>query len=187
MIRRLALTLGLISISSCALAGVQSYYCPENHGYIQLGYTSAQVLAACGKPLSQQDSDEPVMQRVQVKQLIYNNMGTQKVFYGTWAIPTGVTGGTTLQVNLVDNKVKGITVNGSESNAFSVCQGANIQIGDPASVVYGSCGNPAAVNDTFINQPVQSNSKPQLWIYQPTPFQSPITLTFVNGKLQSID
>ncbi|MFA5959326.1 MAG: DUF2845 domain-containing protein [Tatlockia sp.] len=184
---RLLQVLGIASFSFNALAGVQSFYCPENHGYINVGMTKDAVTAACGQPLSQQQSNQPVMQKVPVKQLMYNNMGSQKAFYGVWSIPTGISGGTSLQVNVVNNKVKSISVNGSGSNAFSVCGGASIQVGDPASKVYGACGNPSVVNQTYINQPIQSNQKPEVWIYQPGQYQQPITLTFINGKLQSID
>jgi hypothetical protein len=184
---RIALALGLISFSFNAMAGEQSYYCPQNHRYINLGMTTDDVLAACGQPLSQQQSNRPIMQKVQVQQLMYNNMGSEKVFYGVWAINTGYNGGAQLQVDIVDNKVRSVNINGSGTNAFSICGGISIQAGDPASKVYGACGNPSTVNNTFINQPLQSNAKTQIWIYQPTQFQSPITLTFVNGKLQSIE
>lgn len=179
--------LGLISCSLNAFAASQSFYCPENHGYINLGMTPDQVIAACGQPISQQDSNQPIMQQVPMKQLMYNNMGSQKAFYGVWAIPTGTTGGAQLQVNIIDNKIYSVNINGSGTNAFSVCGGVSLQVGDPMSKVYGACGNPTVVNNTFIKQPLQSNTKPQIWIYQPGQYQSPITLTFVNGKLQSID
>lgn len=187
MTSRLVLLLGMATFSTYALADVQSYYCPQNHGYINIGMEPQQVVAACGEPLSRQDSNQAVVQKVPVKQLMYNNMGSSKVFYGVWSIPTGTNSGAQLEVNIVDNKVKSVNVNGSSTNAFSLCNGTNIQIGDSVSKVYGSCGNPSVVNNTFINQPVQSNQKPQIWIYQPGQYQSPITLTFINGKLQSID
>lgn len=187
MSSRLVLALGIVAISSPAMANVQSYFCPQNHQFINIGMEPDQVIAACGQPLSKQESNQAVVQKVPVKQLMYNNMGSSKVFYGVWSIPTGTSGGAQLQVNIVDNKVKSVNINGSSSNAFSLCGGTNIQIGDPVSKVYGACGSPSVVNNTFIEQPIQSNQKPQIWIYQPGQYQSPITLTFINGKLQSID
>ena len=65
--------------------------------------------------------------------------------------PTG-NGGARLQVDIVDHKVKAIKINGSDSNAFSICRGANIQVGDPVGKVYGACGSPSIVNNTYINQ-----------------------------------
>jgi hypothetical protein len=185
MTQRIAIALGLIFFSLNLMAA-QSYYCSQNHKYINLGMTEEEVSDACGQPLSQQQSNQSLMQQVQVQQLMYNNIGSQKVFYGVWTIPTGTSSGAQLQVNIVDNKVKSVNMNGSGVNAFSVCGGTSIQVGDPVSRVYGACGNPSLVNNTYINQPMLSNAKPQIWIYQQE-YQSPVTLTFINGKLQSID
>ncbi|MBA2650825.1 MAG: DUF2845 domain-containing protein [Tatlockia sp.] len=184
---RKVLAVGLISFTFNAIASQQSYYCPQNHKYINLGMSTDQVGDACGVPISKQETNRPVMQKVPVQELTFNAIGAQKVFYGVYAIPTGTDSGAKLQVNIVDNKVKSIVINGSGTNAFSICGGISIQAGDPASKVYGACGNPSVVNNSFINQPLLSNAKTQVWIYQPTDYQPPITLTFVNGKLQSID
>ena len=70
---------------------------------------------------------------------------------------------------------------------MSICQGMSVQIGEDVDKVYSSCGTPSAVNETFINQPVPSATKPEVWIYQVDKFQPPISLTFVNGELQSIN
>jgi hypothetical protein len=182
----------LKSISSLVLFGLpfslmadQSYYCPQNHAYINTGMTPDQVIAACGQPLSQQDSNKPILQKIPMQQLIYNNQGTGTAFYGVWNVPTG-SGGTQLEVDVVNQRVKSIKVNGSDSNAFSICQGANIQIGDQVGKVYSSCGSPAVVNNTYFNQVVPTATKPQVWIYQPGQYQSTVSLTFVDGKLQSI-
>jgi len=178
---------GILSLTaSFAVIADQSYYCPQNHGYINLGMTPDQVMAACGQPISQQDSKDPVYQKIPVQQLFFNNQGTSSAFYGVWNVSTG-NNGAQLQVDVVDNKVKAIKVNGSDSNAFSICRGANIQVGDPVGKVYGACGNPSIANTTFANVPVQTVQKPVIWIYKPGQYQAPVTLTFVNGKLQSIN
>ncbi len=181
------------SISGLVLLGLpfslmadDSFYCPQNHAYINVGMSTNEVIAACGQPLSQQDSNQPIMQRIPVQQLIYNNQGTGTAFYGVWNVPTG-SGGTQLQVDVVNNRIKEIRVNGSDSNAFSICNGANIQVGDPVGKVYGSCGSPSVVNNTYINQVVPTAQKPQIWIYQPGQYQPTVSLTFVDGKLQSIN
>jgi hypothetical protein len=163
-----------------------SFYCPQKHGYIRIGMTTEQVIAACGQPLSQQDSRKPITVRIPVTQLMYNNQGADTAFYGVWNIPTG-SAGTPLQVNIVNQRVKSVEVNNQSSNAFSVCGGVSIQIGDPASKVYGACGSPSAINSTFIEQPVPTATKPQIWIYQLGQYQSTVSLTFVDGKLQSIN
>ncbi len=183
---------------SCNVMSADSFYCQQNQAYINLGMTMDQVIAACGQPLSHEDSNQPVMQRIPVQQLIYNNQGistasstmwnipTGTAFYGVWNIPTGTTG-TQLQIDVVNNKVKGVRVNGSDTNAFSICNGNFIQIGDQVNRVYGACGSPDVVNNTYYNQIVPTAQKPQVWIYQPGQYQPPVSLTFVNGKLQSIN
>jgi len=169
-----------------SIFGAQSVYCPQNHGYISVGMTEQQVISACGQPLSKQDSNQPLLRKVPVQQLMYNNKGTSTAFYGVWNLPTG-SGGATLEVDIVDQKVKGIVVNGSNGNAFSICNGASIQIGDPIGKVYGSCGSPTVVNNTYVNQVIPTAKKPQVWIFQTGQYSPPISLTFANGKLQSIN
>lgn len=164
----------------------QSFYCPQNHGYINIGMSTKEVIAACGQPLSQEDSNKPILKKIPVQQLIYNNQGTGTAFYGVWNVPTG-SGGTQLQIDVIDNRIRNITVNGSNSNAFSICGGANIQVGDQVGKVYGSCGSPSVVNNTYINESVPTAQKPQVWIYQLGQYQPTVSLTFVDGKLQSIN
>jgi hypothetical protein len=171
----------------------QSLYCPQNSGYINTGMTQQQVMAACGQPLAKQESNNPVTQKVPVTQLIYTTLnqgsvysGLNSAFYTQWNLPSG-TAGIGLEINIMNNKVSSIKINGSGTNAMSVCGGKSVQIGDNANVVYSACGSPSMVNNSYINQVVPSNTKPEVWIYQVNQYQSPISLTFINGKLQSIN
>lgn len=180
------LTSLVFSLLPFSLVADQSLYCPQNHGYINVGMTSAQVISACGQPISKQDSNQPLLQKIPVQQLIYNNKGTGSGFYGVWNVPTG-NGGAQLEVDVVNNKVKSIKLNGGDTNAMSICGGRSIQAGDPVGKVYGACGSPSLVNNTFINQMVPTPQKPQIWIYQPGQYQPTVSLTFIDGKLQSIN
>lgn len=188
-------TIALLALSLNLAA--DSLYCPQNHSIINVGMTTDQVMAACGQPLSTQDSNVPATQKVPVTQFIYTNAGTSTgantflnrpdntAFYGYWNIPLG-TQGSQLEIDVMNNKIVSIRINGSGSNATSLC-GGSIQVGDPASKAYFGCGTPSTVNNTFINQVLPGAPRPQVWIYQMSPYQPPVTLTFVNGKLQSID
>lgn len=189
----------LNGLTLTAWAAPQSVYCPQKSGYINLGMTPDQVIAACGQPLSQQQSNQPAMEKVPVQQVFFNNQGQSTAFYGVWAIPGGSGNygsyqpsansggnGVQLQVDISNNQVRAVKLNGSDTNAFSICGGANINVGDPASKVYSACGTPTLVNTTYINVPIQSAQKPQVWIYPMGQYQQPMTLTFVNGHLQSI-
>ncbi len=180
------ITLFISFVLSFSLFADQSLYCPQNHKYINVGMSQAQVIDACGAPISKQDSNQPVMQRVPVQQLIYNNEGTSTAFYGVWNLNTG-SGGARLEIDIVNQQVRGIKLNGNDNNNISICGGRGIQVGDPIGKVYGLCGSPSLVNNTYINQMIPSTQKPEVWIYQPGQYQQSVTLTFVNGKLQSIN
>lgn len=182
---RLISCLALVAISPFLQAD-DSLYCPQNHAYISVGMSTDQVISACGEPVSKKESDLPLIQKVPVQQLIYNHKGTSTGFYGVWNIPTG-NGGTSLKIDIVNNKVKSIQLDGSDSNAVSICGSTSIQEGDAVGKVYGACGNPSLVNSSFLKEAVPTASKPQIWIYQPGQYQQPVNLTFVDGKLQSIN
>lgn len=197
MTKYLINTLTLTILTTQAFAA-DSVYCPQKAGFIRVGMTQAQVLAACGTPLSKQESNIPAMKKTPVQQLMYNNQGAPQTFYGVGAIPVAngfninasfnnSNVGVQLQVDIANNQVKAIKMNGSDTNSFSICRGANIQVGDPASKVYSACGSPSMINSSFVNEPIQSKEKPQLWTYQANQYQNPISLTFVNGNLQSIN
>ncbi len=180
----------LISTQSIAL------FCPAQFKNIAPGMTEAEVLAACGAPLSKQQSTLPVQRKVPITQLYYNNQGApgavvppvtqNSIYYGLYANPTDIRGNM-LQVDIVDNKVYGIAMDGTSQNAFSICNGNMVQIGDPAGKVYGACGSPLLTNKTFILENIIDVPRPQIWIYQFSEFGSPARLTFVDGKLQSIE
>lgn len=178
--------LALFIIPFALFADTQSIYCPQNHAYINIGMRTDEVIAACGQPQIQQESKQPLMQKIPLQQLIYNNKGTSTTGFGVWGINTG-NSGVQLEIDLVDNKVDNIKLNDSDSNAMSICGGSSIQIGDLAEKVYNSCGSPSIINNTYINQVIRSAEKPKIWIYNPGQYQPSITLTFVDGRLQSIN
>lgn len=176
---------------------MDSYYCTKGNGYITIGMTETQVMSACGIPLSKTNSNKPLMKQVPMIQLNYNNQGAAKAFYGVWALPVGNNaignppfggndGGVALQVSIVNDKIYSINLNNASTNGFSICGGTALKVGDPGNRVYGACGTPSLVNQTFINVPIQSRMKPQVWIYQQGDYESSVSLTFIEGKLQSI-
>ncbi len=187
------LTFSVSLLAAAPALAVSQLYCPQNSGYITIGMTQSEVLAACGEPLTKQQSNAPVTQKVPMKQFIYNTLNTGSVYpglnptyYDYWSLPSGAYG-ISLEVDIINDKVSAVRINGSGTNAMSICGGTNVQIGDNANKVIMACGSPSMVNNSFINQTVPSNTKPELWIYQIDQYQSPSSLTFINGKLQSID
>ena len=182
-----------IMMLSLAAQSADSIYCAQQHGYINVGMTQDQVVAACGKPLIKRDSKvTQVVEKIPVTQLIYTTLNQGGVYpginnmYQRWSLPSGSTG-VNLQVNIIDQKITSVNINGSSTNAASICGGISLQVGDDISRVYSACGNPSLVNQTYINQPVPKTLNPEVWVYQVNKYQPPFSLTFVNGNLQSID
>ena len=183
-----ALSFALFPLTAIA---TDSVYCPQKQGYISIGMSDDQVLRACGQPMSKQVSDVKVAEKIPVTQLIYTTLNQGAVYsgltsyYNMWSLPSG-SGGTTLNVSVIDNKITSVSINGSSTNGMSICGGTSIQVGDDVNSVYSACGSPSLVNETYINKPISKNQHPEIWIYQLNQYQSPISLTFVDGKLQSI-
>ncbi len=193
-----SVTYALLMLAPLCVYSAESYYCPQKSGTIRIGMSIEDVVAACGSPLSKTESDEPLMVKVPVQQLIYNSAGIDTAptdmfnnpegtaFYGVWNIANNSNLGTELEFDIVNNKVREVRVNGDNTNAASLCN-ANIQIGDDVAKVYNFCGGPSVVNNSYINQMIYTSEKPQVWIYQSSQYVKPVSLTFVNGKLQSIN
>ena len=171
-----------------------SVYCPSGHDFIHVGMPESEVIGACGQPNSKEQSNQQATRKVPVKQLIYTSLaslnpypGLQNAVFNQWSIPSGIDSFFTLHVSIINHKVSSISLNGTQNNAMSICGGNSIQVGDDESQVYAQCGSPNATNNTYINQQIPGNTKPETWIYQVDPYQPSITLTFVNGSLESIN
>ncbi|MBA4695958.1 MAG: DUF2845 domain-containing protein [Legionella sp.] len=180
-------TAALLIIVPLPAMAEDTIYCPQNHAYIRLGMTTNEVISACGQPLKKQESNRPLMRKIPVLQLIYNAQGSQNAFYGVWSLPVGVNSGVQLEVEVTNDKVSSVQLNGSSTQAITICGGNMIQIGDPVNKVYSYCGSPSLANNTYINQPIPSEEMPQIWTYQVDAYQPPYTLTFLNGHLQEIN
>ena len=89
-------------------------------------------------------------------------------------------------MNLINNRVTSINVNNSNTNATNACAGNSFQLGDTIAEVYRACGNPSMINNTYITQAVSKDQNPEAWYYD-FQYQPSVTLTFINGILQSIN
>lgn len=196
------LAMSLLSITLPALA-LDTYYCSQNNGYINPGMSDTEVIAACGQPIAKQTSNAPVMQKIPITQLIYNRKEASSSFYGPWNLPIGnmnhtvslplntgpSSGGVQFEIDIdtTNNKIVNLSINGGKTNAVSLCGGFNLAIGDYADNVAHACGQPSMMNQSFIEVPVEGASKPEVWIYQADQYQPVVSLTFIDGKLQSIN
>lgn len=184
-----------------------SMYCTRHHSYISKGMSPQAVLSACGKPSAIKKGSGSVMRRIPLKQMVYKAVNDQALFqgwdliYNTWNLPRG-TDGLLLTVEILDDKIYSMSMNGASTNATSLCynetlqfgkvfdkttnQGPNIQVGDPVSKIEANCGNPNIINTVYINQPVPADERPEVWTYFKTEHQQAFKLTFVNGQLEVI-
>ncbi len=182
---------GLIAASAC-FAEQEPFYCPKNHGYVRIGMTEAQVLQNCGEPTSKEKSKRAAVEQVPVTQLIYSTLNPDPVYrgyeliYNTWSLPIG-SGGNSLEVDVIDNKISAIRLNGNETNASSVCSNRSFAVGDLADKVFSACGSPSMTNKTFINRSVPGKAKPVTWTYYIDRYQPTFKLIFIDGTLRAIE
>lgn len=190
------MSLGLLCSSSATFAA-DSVYCPQKSGYVRVGMTMQEVLSACGDPAVKQTADTFATQKVRVQQYIFDQHNKSKAFYGVWALPIGhsnyseaefngtASGGVSLEVTAYQDKVLSISYNGQNVQGFDTC-GGDIRIGTNMGEVYSLCGEPSQENSTFIEVPIQSKSRPEIWTYQPN-YQPSVRMTFVDGRLFTIE
>ncbi len=183
--------MGLMLTTVC-FAEQEPFYCPQNHGYIRIGMTEAQVLSLCGTPSSKAKSKNTAVEQIPVTQLVYSTLNPDPVYrgygliYNTWSLPIG-SSGNTLEVDVMDNKISSIRFNGSDTNASSVCGNRSFAVGDLADKVFSACGSPSMTNKTFINRSVSSKSKPEVWTYATDKYQRTFKLIFMDGRLKAIE
>ncbi len=193
--KRTFIAIAVISMSSLFTSALyaKTIYCAYGAGYVQIGMTANQVLAACGQPTSRMVSNHPPTHKVTMTQLIYTTVastnpypGLQSAVYDQWSLQSGLQAAFSYQINVIKNKVVAVQMNSASGNATNICGGNSIKVGDDVSQVYAQCGNPNATNTTYINQPIPGNATSETWTYQ-FEYQPPFSLTFVNGSLESID
>lgn len=191
MLKKHAILFTSLLYQSLGVADQAPFYCPQNHGYVRIGMTQAEVLRACGKPTAVEKSKKTAVEQVQVTQLIYTTLNPAPVYrgyeliYNTWSLPIG-SQGSSLEIDIIDNKVSSIRFNGADTNASSVCGNHQFAVGDLANKVYSACGSPSLTNRTFINRPIKNKSKPEIWTYYIDRYNPSFKLIFIDGTLTAI-
>ena len=201
----MAITVLNLLVIPVGLVFSEQAYCPQGHAFIQLGMTESEILSACGKPTQQMKSPQAATERIPVTQLIYSSISQVNPYPGQvnamsnnwypgltnifnqWSLPTATNEAFKLEVDIVNNKVTSIRMNGGGTNALTMCPGRPIQVGDDINDVYSSCGSPETTNTTYKNVVIPSKEKPVIWIYEVDQYSPNLRLTFIDGKLQSID
>jgi hypothetical protein len=190
--KRIISLLFLCTLPPVVLAD-QAGYCPQNASSISVGMSETQVISACGHPNSRVSSNLQASVKIPVKQLIYDAVnkgalypGMTGAFYDQWSLPSGNTD-MHLVIDIIKDKVSSVKINGAEGKAMTICGGKSIQVGDDVAQVYSLCGSPSLINTSYINSPMPASTKPEVWIYQIDQYQPLMRLTFINGRLESIN
>jgi hypothetical protein len=152
-----------------------AFFCPTNFTQINLGNTMEEVIAACGKP-DTQDTKEKKPEGPQE----WNYMVPQTVSANYMATPTQGTLRTQMTFDS-SGKAINISVNGIGVGATSIC-GKPITLGDNRDTVKAACGDPV-----FVNKGSASTTSAQEQVIKVTTFiyntNPPAKLIFENGKL----
>lgn len=182
-----------------------STYCPNGHSFIHEGMTESEILGACGNPTQKIKSTQAATEKVPVTQLIYTSISQTNNYpgqvnamsnnwypgltnlYSQWSLPKATNESFKLEVDIINDKVVGIRMNGGSANANTMCPGGKFEIGDELNQVYAACGSPETTNTTYKVVNIPSQNKPMIWIYEIDSYHPKLRLTFIDGKLQSIN
>ncbi len=183
------------------------FYCAQKHAFIRVGMTTEEVLNNCGDPQLKQEGGN-IVRNQPVTRLSYNNMYKGPVYYWDlnkvyhiFSIPSS-SNNSTVTVDIVDNKVKTISLNGNGVQGTTACQypgatqfagnpsysnGSPINVGDSYEDVIHACGNPDYTDQTYTQVPVAKSDRPELWIYKLDQYNPSYHLTFIQGVLKDVE
>ena len=192
---------------SFPIFAMDGFYCAQKHTYIRVGMTAEEVLSNCGAPQMHQQGGN-IVRNVPVTRLSYNNMYKGPVYYWDlnkvyhiFSIPSS-SNNSTVTVDIVDNKVRSVNLNGNGVQGTTACQypgstqfggnpsysnGAPISVGDSYEDVLHACGTPDYTDETFTQVPVSKSDRPELWIYKLDQYNPSYHLTFIQGILKDVE
>lgn len=153
-----------------------AFFCPTNFNQIDFGMKTDQVIQACGKPDDQKES---------IKE--NDNIPQEWNYYIPQTVSMGGSNQNaqgTLKTSITfDDKGKAIniSVNGIGVGESTICNGANIQLGNTKDTIKNACGNPSFVTKQQISGPAAEGTKVVEFIYSSA--NPKATLVFENGVL----
>lgn len=153
-----------------------AFFCPNNFNQIDFGYTTAQVISACGEPTAKA-TKENVPQGPQEWSYYVPQTANS---YSTQPQP-----GTIKMTVAFDSNGKAIniTVNSLGVGSTPIC-GGTIQLGNDRDTVQSICGKPAFIKKENNNPDTASGGQPVSKIVTFTySTQPPVTLIFTDDRL----
>lgn len=158
----------LLCTAALLLPTVSAYamFCPSGLNQINIGDSTAQVIAQCGQPDKQKTEKSSPDVPQEWGYFITANQQQQ----------------ITLKVNvtIVNKKAVNITANGMSLNYTALC-GPTIQVGDSKDSIEKACGKPAFINKSEATSTTDmTQTTTTTFVYGGT---TPATLIFENDKL----
>lgn len=161
-----------------------------SNGWVEQGMSEQDVLAACGQPNSaiEIDSDK---NRLNVTQYWNYQQQTMQMLPQKVAAPTPYTSinvnsaGNTLVVEINNNKITSLAVNGNFVSTGNCPNGGFVRVGDTADALASRCGAATQVSyqyakETSVLPPITQ------WIYQLQGGQS-LTIQFQQGVVSELN
>lgn len=183
------------------------YYCSNTGAYIALGSSEAAVEHACGTPTTKEDRKEVATTTQPIAQYFYERsrasgfiedrlqggggLGYDDGFagYGEQLLGDSRTDRNArinLTFTVADDQITGIRLAGEAVESTSLCSASQqLKVGDPASTIIYSCGEPGFVNHTTETQRVGIRQV-MVWTYEGNPYSSPAIFKFTDGILTDV-
>jgi hypothetical protein len=184
---KIILCASLLVISQLSYA----FYCSTSNGngYINMGDTPEQVARICGNPDTVNEMQTPTNQDVKLEYWTYTHQPIQARANNNVMVPLNMNASHTtyppdVTFLIVNNVVKGITVQGKQVSSSNLCRtGMTIRLGQTAQSILDSCGRADFINTTHQTKQVPPSTI-TTWTYELV--SGTLVLQFKDGQLSQI-
>lgn len=163
--------LNISLFTTCLLLTTPTWamFCPNSFNQIELGNNLDTIKQQCGAPDSEKKStEEPSV--------------PQEWDYFLQVSPPQ-TGTLKMSISFVEDKVVNMSVNGIGVSSTAICKGNAIGLKSTMEEITKRCGKPAFVQKADATSDIPPTLV-NVWTYNSVP---PVTMTFKNGKLTSVE
>ncbi len=173
-------------------SSVWAAFCSSSQGnnWIDLGMSEQEVQAACGQPTAIQVSDDRSKQLKSTQYWTYQTQKASPLYPPKAPLSNGVdqltVGSDSLTVQINQNQVSQLAMNGHLLKEASCPQGGALSLGDSADRVLALCGRPNVVSTQHEEVDV-AGPQTKNWVYSSGQGQSSLQIEFSDGVVSKID